>query len=76
MIIDHSIVAARMLGIEKQQRQQAHIQIEDFLLNTIDLKGLSRSDTTNIALERYLMDEGILTTEILDSISKIKNQNK
>lgn len=76
MILSHSIVTARNMGLEKKCRVQTHIQIETFLLATIDLIGLSRSDITNIALERYLKDEGYLNLETISIIEGITQADK
>lgn len=74
--ISHSIVTARNMGLEKKSRVHADIRIEDFLLNIIDLHGLSRSDIVNIALERYLKEEGYLNSETISIIEEITQADK
>ncbi|HEY3363144.1 MAG TPA: hypothetical protein VGK06_15340 [Methanosarcina sp.] len=74
--ISHSIVTARNMGLEKKSRLHVDLRIEDFLLNTIDLHGLSRSDIVNIALERYLKEEGYLNSETISIIEGITQADK
>lgn len=64
------------MGLEKKSRVHADLRIEDFLLNIIDLHGLSRSDIVNIALERYLKEKGYLNSETISIIEGITQVDK
>jgi len=72
----HSIVTARNMGLEPKNRAQTRLQIETFLLSTIDLYGLSRSDIVNIALEQYLLNNGYLNEQTLSTIDGITKADK
>lgn len=67
----NSIVVVRNLGIEKKDRKQCNISIEKFLLQVMDLHGITGSDLVNVALEKYLIEKGFLTEEILKDLDRI-----
>ena len=72
MIMNYnSIVVARNLGIEKKDRKQCNISIEKFLIQVMDIHGISGSDIINVALEKYLVEKGFLTEEILKDLDRI-----
>jgi hypothetical protein len=74
--LNHSIVTARNLGLEKQSRIQTRFMVEDFLLSILALHGLDKSDIVNIALEKYLASEGYLNSESLTFINNISKLDK
>lgn len=74
--LNHSIVTARNLGLEKQSRIQSRFMVEDFLLSILALHGLDKSDIVNIALEKYLASEGYLNSESLAFINNISKLDK
>lgn len=67
----NSIVVARNLGIEKKDRKQCNVSIEKFLLQVMDLQGITGSDVINIAIEKYLVEKGFLTEDILKDLDRI-----
>jgi len=75
-MLNRSIVTARNMGLEPKDREQTRLQIETFLLSTIDLHGLSKSDVMNIALEKYLVEKGYLTEETISTIDGITKADK
>jgi hypothetical protein len=75
--LEFSIVTARNLGLEKKARVPTNTSIENFLLKTMDIYGLNYSDIVNIALEKYLIEYGYLTTEtlsVIDSVSILEKE--
>ena len=75
-MLNRSIVTARNMGLEPKDREQTRVQIETFLLSTMDLHGLARSDVMNIALEKYLVENGYLSEKTLLTIEGITQADK
>lgn len=58
-----SIALRRILKLAKKNRVKRSVHIEQELFQVIKRNGLSVSDITNIALERYLKDQGLIQSE-------------
>ena len=74
--IDHSIVVARNLGIQKKHRKPSHIQVEDFLIDLCNLHGLNLSDVANVAIEKHLKDRNLLDERYLSLLSSVSTSEK
>ncbi len=54
-----SLVMRRILRMEKKNRSTTPIQIERELLLAMELRGLDRHNTVNIALEKHLQSMNV-----------------
>jgi post-segregation antitoxin (ccd killing protein) len=55
-----SVAMRRILRLEKKNRVKTSVHIEEEFFNILKDRHLSISDITNVALERFMKDQGMI----------------